>query len=140
MKISRHLDNFNKNLEKAEKDHKVRKAKSEQINEIKLLVKFDSYKPLKYERLKKHGQIVWDHALDAYEMLPDEFEFYLSRCLYETTPEGRYEEGKKHMYFHEHSAFPEMEKGNINAYGCKDDKCVPECEYYKKMVRLMMIR
>ncbi len=132
MKIGRHLDRLKKDLEKAEKDHKVRKANSEQVNEIKLLVKFDSYKPLKYERLKKQGHIIWDFALDAYELLPDEFEFYLSRYLYETTPEGRYEEGKKHGYFHEHSAFPEMDKGNIDAYGCKNGQCVPECKYYKK--------
>ncbi|MDN5847078.1 MAG: hypothetical protein L0H53_12490 [Candidatus Nitrosocosmicus sp.] len=37
--------------------------------------------------MKKHGQIIWDHTLDGYEMLPDEFEFYLSRILFETTPE-----------------------------------------------------
>ena len=75
---------------------------------------------------------MWDFALDAYELLPDEFEFYLSRYLYETTPEGRYQEGKIHQYSHEHSAFPEIEKGNFDAYGCKDGQCVLN-EYYKRM-------
>ena len=95
-------------------------------------MKFYYCKPLKYERLKKHGLIAGDFVLDAYELLPDEFEFYLSRYLYETTPEGRYHEGKIHQYFHEHSAFPEIEKGNFDAYDCKDGQCVPECKYYKK--------
>ena len=130
MKISRRLDRLDKELKIIEK--KGKKAKSEQTDEIELLVKFDSYKPLKYERLKKHGQIVWDHALDGYELLPDEFEFYLSRHLYETTPEQRYQEAKEHWYFHENSAFLDMEKGKIDTYGCKPESCVPECKYYKK--------
>lgn len=130
MKINRRLDRLDKELRRIE--NKGKKSKSEQIDEIELLVKFDSYRPLKYERLKKHGQIVWDHALDGYEMLSEEFEFYLSRHLYETTPEQRYQEAKEHWYFHEHSAFLDMETGKIDTYGCKPESCVPECKYYKK--------
>lgn len=136
MKINKRLDRFKKDLEKIENISKERREKAGQVDELELIVKFDRYKPLKYERLKKQGQIVWDFALDAHEMLPDEFEFYLSRHLFETTPESRYQEGKEHWYFHEHSAFPEMDKGNIDAYGCKPDQCVPECKYYKNNGRI----
>jgi hypothetical protein len=82
MKINRRLDRLDKELKRIEKKGKDRN-KSEYVNEIELLVKFDSYKPLKYERVKKHGQIVWDHTLDGYELLPEKFEFYLSRILFE---------------------------------------------------------
>jgi hypothetical protein len=148
MKIDRYLDKFNKKLSDVEEDRKKNLENSEKINEINLLVKFDSYKPLKFERLKKHGQIVWDHALDAYEMTPDEFEFYLCRYLHETTPEERYNQAKSQWFTHEHTTYGKIEIGYLDVdinqdtiptsevYGCTGDKCVPECNYYKKRGRI----
>ncbi|KAA2282970.1 hypothetical protein [Candidatus Nitrosocosmicus sp. SS] len=145
MKIDRYLDKFNKKLGKIEKDRKEELGKAEKINEVDLLVKFDGYKPLKFERLKKHGQIIWDHALDAYEMTPDEFEYYLARYLYETTPEERYDKAKSEWFVHEHTTYGKVGIAHLNidinhdvvipiskAYGCTGDKCVPECKYYNR--------
>jgi hypothetical protein len=148
MKIDRYLDKFNKKLDKVEKGRKEEFESTKKINEIELLVKFDSYKPLKFERLKKHGQIIWDHALDAYEMTPDEFEFYLCRYLYETTPEERYNQAKSQWFVHEHTTYGKIEISYLDVdihkdtiltseiYGCTGVKCVPECKYYNKTGRI----
>lgn len=148
MKIDKYLDKFNKKLEKIEKDRKEDLESAKKINEMELLVKFDSYKPLKFERLKKHGQIVWDHALDAYEMTPDEFEFYLCRYLHGTTPEERYDRAKSEWFVHEHTTYGKIEIGTLDVdinqdaipaseiYGCTGGKCAPECKYYHKVGRI----
>ena len=77
--------------------------------------------------------------LDGQEYTAEEFEYHLSHCLNDYTPEERYRQRKEMYYFH--PTYIEMEKldyweDRAKMKYCNGHQCIPDCPYYEENGRI----
>ena len=77
--------------------------------------------------------------LDGVEYTAEEFEYHLSHCLNNYSPEERYRQRKEAYYFH--PSYVEMEKldyweDRAKAKYCIGYQCVSGCPYYEENGRI----
>lgn len=129
------LDDLSKKIDKAE----VHAKEIEEINldseETEKLRRFDLYHVIRMEKYLKQGGDPTLGNLDGSEQTAEEFEYQLSHCLNDYTPEERYRQQKEMYYFH--PSYFEMQKlGNwedrTKAKFCTGQRCVPDCPFYEE--------
>ena len=133
------LDDLSKKLEKAERLAKdIEKINLDAVEHVKLQ-RFDLFHCVRFEKYVRQGGNPMFGNLDGVEYTAEEFEYYLSHCLNDYTPEERYRQRKEAYYFH--PSYIEMEKIGYREYitkskYCDGHQCIPDCPYYGENGRI----
>ncbi len=133
------LDDLSKKLDKAEGHAKKIEEINSDVEERAKLQRFDLCHVIRMEKYIRQGGNPDFGNLDATEQTAEEFEYHLSHCLNDYTPEERYKKRKEMYYFH--PSYIEMEKldyweDKARAKYCTGQQCIPECPYYEVMGRI----
>jgi hypothetical protein len=133
------LDDLSKKIDKAEGHAKEIEQIDLNAEETDKLKRFDLCHVIRMEKYLKQGGDPTFGNLDGLEYTSEEFEYHLSHCLDDYTPEERYKQRKEMYYFH--PSYMEMEKLNYwedraNAKYCTGYQCVSGCPYYEENGRI----
>jgi len=135
-----------KTLEDISKKIRHAEDRAKEIEEINLdeeenekLQRFDLYHCIRMEKYTRQGGNPMFGNLDGIEYTAEEFEYHLSHCLNDYTPEERYRRRKEAYYFH--PSFVEMEKVGYREYVakskyCDGHQCISDCPYYEENGRI----
>jgi hypothetical protein len=98
--------------------------------------RFAYYRHIRAEKWKALGE----HKPSGYNddsITQDELDYYLKSKL-RVPPEQRYEDRKKHWYFHESSWYMRgLNATGYDGYGCNQiTGCIPECRFYAQYGRI----
>ena len=133
------LDDLSKKMDKIEQD--VSREEEEKLGdeEREKLQRFDLYHVIRMEKYQSQGGNPMFGNLDGVEYTAEEFEYHLSHCLNDYTPEERYRQRKEAYYFH--PSFVEMEKVGYREYVakskyCDGHQCISDCPYYEENGRI----
>ncbi len=133
------LDDLSEKIGKAEEDAKEIEEISLDAEEHAKLERFSLYHCIRMEKyVRQDGNPMFGN-LDGVEYTAEEFEYHLSHCLNDYTPEERYRQRKEAYYFH--PSYTEMEKldyweDRANAKYCNGQQCIPDCLYYEENGRI----
>ena len=133
------LDDLSKKLRKTEEHAKEIELINLYAEECAKLQRFDLYHVIRMEKYLRHGGNAMFGNLDATEQTAEEFEYHLSHCLNDYTPEERYRRRKEAYYFH--PSHIEMERVGYWEYiarskYCDGHQCIPDCPYYEENGRI----
>jgi hypothetical protein len=133
------LDDLSKKIKKVEE--KANEIEDNNLNkdENEKTQRFGLYHAIRMEKYTRQGGNPTLGNLDGQEYTSEEFEYHLSHCLNNYTPEERYRQRKEMYYFH--PSYIEMEKldysgDRANAKYCTGHQCVPDCPYCKENGRI----
>ncbi len=113
-------------------DRKERAKEGREETDAEIEARFAELRLARAKKTNAHGDKTYEDVWD--EITQEELDYYKRKNL-ETTPEQRYQDKKKHWYFHESSWYMRGVNG-YDGYGCNNGVCVPECRYHPKEGRI----
>ena len=133
------LDDISKKIERIEQAEFRKEEQKLGDEEREKLQRFDLYHVIRVEKYIRQGGNPMFGNLDGVENTAEEFEYHLSHCLNDHTPEERYRQRKEAYYFH--PSYVEMERVGYWEYiaeekYCDGHQCIPDCPYYAENGRI----
>ena len=136
---SKSLDDLSKKIDRIEIDVATHEQENLDKEETEKLQRFDLYHCIRMEKYLRQGGNPMFGNLDRVEYTAEEFDYHISHCLNDYTPEERYRQRKEAYYFH--PSYIEMEKlhyweDRTKAKYCTGYQCIPCCPYFNDNGRI----